>query len=75
MGYLRGFLVTAGKMFKSTESGRMVTVPYVKDGGPKREKPERLHGRPLDALAISIGGQDVFSPESGRQRNWGHGYQ
>jgi len=45
MGYLKGFQVTLGKLFKSTESGRMVTVPYVKDSGPKREKPERLHGR------------------------------
>ena len=45
MGYLAGFKVTFGKLFKSTESGRTVTVPYVKDAGPKREKPERLHGR------------------------------
>jgi NADH-quinone oxidoreductase subunit I len=45
MGYLEGFKVTFGKLFKGTESGRTVTVPYVKDAGPKREKPERLHGR------------------------------
>ena len=45
MGYLEGFKVTFGKMFKGTESGRTVTVPYVKDSGPKRAKPERLHGR------------------------------
>lgn len=45
MGYLEGFLVTAKKMLKGTETGRTVTVPYVKDEGPKREKPERLHGR------------------------------
>ena len=43
--YLRGFRVTFGKLFKGTESGRTVTVPYVKDSGPKRHKPERLHGR------------------------------
>jgi NADH-quinone oxidoreductase subunit I len=45
LDYVRGFRITAGKMLKNTESGRMVTVPYVKDSGPKREKPERLHGR------------------------------
>ena len=45
MGYLEGFRVTFGKLFKNTETGRTVTVPYVKDSGPKREKPERLHGR------------------------------
>jgi NADH-quinone oxidoreductase subunit I len=45
MGYLEGFIVTAKKMIKSSETGRTVTVPYVKDEGPKREKPERLHGR------------------------------
>ncbi len=41
----RASRVTAGKLVKSSDSGRMVTVPYVKDSGPKREKPERLHGR------------------------------
>jgi NADH-quinone oxidoreductase subunit I len=45
MGYLKGFQVSLGKLFKNTETGRTVTVPYVKDSGPKREKPERLHGR------------------------------
>ena len=45
LDYVRGFLVTAGKLNKNSESGRTVTVPYVKDSGPKREKPERLHGR------------------------------
>jgi len=39
MGYLEGFRVTFGKLFKGTETGRTVTVPYVKDSGPKREKP------------------------------------
>jgi NADH-quinone oxidoreductase subunit I len=43
--YLKGFAVTFGKLFKGTDSGRTVTVPYIKDQGPKREKPERLHGR------------------------------
>ena len=36
MGYLEGFKVTFGKLFKGTQSGRTVTVPYVKDSGPKR---------------------------------------
>jgi NADH-quinone oxidoreductase subunit I len=45
MGYLGGFAVIFRKLFKTTESGRQVTVPYVKDEGPKREKPARLHGR------------------------------
>src|SRR5688572_33403854 len=45
MGYLDGFKVTLGKLFKGTRSGQTVTVPYVKDEGPKREKPVRLHGR------------------------------
>ena len=45
LDYVAGFRVTAGKLLKHTESGRTVTVPYVKDSGPKREKPERLHGR------------------------------
>jgi NADH-quinone oxidoreductase subunit I len=45
LDYVRGFRITAGKMLKNTESGRMVTVPYVKDSGPKREKADRLHGR------------------------------
>ncbi|MEO7428441.1 MAG: NADH-quinone oxidoreductase subunit I [Acidimicrobiales bacterium] len=45
MGYLNGFRITFGKLFKGTRSGATVTVPYVKDSGPKREKPVRLHGR------------------------------
>ncbi len=45
MGYLEGFGVTFRKLFKSTRTGRTVTVPYVKDEGPKRAKAVRLHGR------------------------------
>jgi NADH-quinone oxidoreductase subunit I len=45
VGYLEGFRVTFGKMFKGTRTGETVTVPYVKDAGPKRAKPVRLHGR------------------------------
>jgi NADH-quinone oxidoreductase subunit I len=45
VGYLDGFRITFRKLFKGTDSGRTVTVPYVKDEGPKREKPVRLHGR------------------------------
>ena len=45
MGYLDGFRITFGKLFKNTRTGRTVTVPYIKDQGPKREKPARLHGR------------------------------
>jgi NADH-quinone oxidoreductase subunit I len=45
VGYLGGFAVIFRKLFKTTDSGRQVTVPYVKDTGPKREKPVRLHGR------------------------------
>jgi NADH-quinone oxidoreductase subunit I len=45
LDYLRGFLVTFGKLFKGTRTGETVTVPYIKDHGPKREKPVRLHGR------------------------------
>ncbi len=45
MGYLDGFRITFGTMFKGTRSGETVTVPYVKDSGPKREKATRLHGR------------------------------
>jgi NADH-quinone oxidoreductase subunit I len=45
MGYLEGFAVTFRKLFKGTTTGRTVTVPYVKDSGPKRVKPERIHGR------------------------------
>ena len=45
MGYLEGFGVTFRKLFKGTNTGRTVTVPYVKDSGPKRVKPERIHGR------------------------------
>ena len=42
MGYLDGFRVTFGKLFKSTATGEHVTVEYPKE---KRPKPERLHGR------------------------------
>ncbi len=45
MGYLDGFKITFGKLFKNTRTGAQVTVPYVKDSGPKRDKPVRLHGR------------------------------
>ena len=45
MGYLDGFKVTFGKLFKGSRSGRTVTVAYVKDSGPKRAKAERFHGR------------------------------
>lgn len=45
MGYLEGFAVTFKKLFKGTRTGRTVTVPYMKDAGPKREKPVRIHGR------------------------------
>lgn len=45
MGYLEGFGVTFKKMFKRTRSGQTVTIPYVKDSGPKREKAVRTHGR------------------------------
>lgn len=45
MGYLEGFRVTFGKLFKGTRTGQTVTVPYVKDSGPKRAKALRLHGR------------------------------
>jgi NADH-quinone oxidoreductase subunit I len=45
MGYLDGFLVTFGKLFKGTRTGKTVTVPYVKDSGPKSPKPVRKHGR------------------------------
>ncbi len=45
MGYLEGFAVTFKKLFKGTRTGETVTVPYVKDAGPKREKPLRIHGR------------------------------
>jgi NADH-quinone oxidoreductase subunit I len=45
VGYLDGFRVTFRKLLKGTDSGRTVTVPYVKDEGPKRDKPARLHGR------------------------------
>ena len=45
MGYLDGFRVSLGKLLKGTRSGETVTVPYIKDQGPKRAKPERLHGR------------------------------
>jgi len=45
MGYLGGFRVSFGKLFKSSLSGRTVTVEYAKDSGPKREKPDRFHGR------------------------------
>jgi NADH-quinone oxidoreductase subunit I len=45
MGYWQGFAVTFRKLFKGTDTGRTVTVPYVKDSGPKRAKPDRIHGR------------------------------
>ncbi len=45
MGYLEGFAVTFRKLFKGSDTGRTVTVPYVKDAGPKRVKPDRIHGR------------------------------
>ncbi|MET0729059.1 MAG: NADH-quinone oxidoreductase subunit I [Acidimicrobiales bacterium] len=45
MGYLNGFKISIGKILKGTRSGRTVTVPYVKDSGPKREKSVRMHGR------------------------------
>jgi NADH-quinone oxidoreductase subunit I len=45
MGYLEGFAVTFRKLFKGTDTGRTVTVPYAKDSGPKRVKPDRIHGR------------------------------
>ncbi|MGE3621508.1 MAG: NADH-quinone oxidoreductase subunit NuoI [Acidimicrobiia bacterium] len=45
MGYLEGFGVTFRKLFKQTRTGATVTTPYVKDEGPKRPKPVRLHGR------------------------------
>jgi NADH-quinone oxidoreductase subunit I len=41
MGYLGGFLVTLRQIGKK----QRVTVQYAKDDGPKRDKPERLHGR------------------------------
>ena len=39
MGLLEGFGVTLKQI------GNVVTVPYDKDGGAKRPKPERFHGR------------------------------
>jgi NADH-quinone oxidoreductase subunit I len=45
VGYLQGFGITFRKMFKGTRSGQTVTVPYVKDSGPKKAKPIRAHGR------------------------------
>ena len=49
MGYLRGFGVTFGKLFKNTSTGKVVTREYYAGrGGPedlKRDKPERMHGR------------------------------
>ena len=33
MGYLDGFRVTFKKLFEGTETGRTVTVQYVKDPG------------------------------------------
>ncbi|HPB46015.1 MAG TPA: NADH-quinone oxidoreductase subunit I [Microthrixaceae bacterium] len=49
MGVLGGFAVTLKKMFKHTDTGRVLTLEY--EGGrggakdQKRDKPERLHGR------------------------------
>ncbi|HEY9563819.1 MAG TPA: hypothetical protein VIR30_08625, partial [Nocardioides sp.] len=45
MGYLGGFKVTFGKLFKGSRSGRTVTNEYAKDSGPKKPKADRLHGR------------------------------
>ncbi len=42
MGVLDGFAVTFGKLFKRTDTGATVTVPYPE---AKRPKAERLHGR------------------------------
>ncbi len=42
MGYLDGFRVTFGKLFKNTDTGAVVTTEYPKK---KRPKPERMHGR------------------------------
>ncbi|MBA2609368.1 MAG: NADH-quinone oxidoreductase subunit NuoI [Actinobacteria bacterium] len=39
MGLLEGFGITLKQI------GNVVTVPYDKDTGPKRPKPERFHGR------------------------------
>ncbi len=39
MGLLEGFGITGKQV------GNVVTTPYDKDGGPKRPKPERFHGR------------------------------
>ena len=33
MGYLEGFRVTFGKLFKGTETGRTVTSTTIADGG------------------------------------------
>ena len=41
MGYLQGFAVTVRQIGMRNR----VTRPYAKDDGPKRDKPERLHGR------------------------------
>lgn len=46
MGYLDGFRITIAKTFnKRSYSGANLTRAYVKDSGPKRDKPLRLHGR------------------------------
>ena len=45
MGYLDGFRVTFGKLFKGSDTGRTLTRNYIKDEGGKRDKPTRLHGR------------------------------
>jgi NADH-quinone oxidoreductase subunit I len=42
MGVLDGFAITFGKLFKHSDTGATVTVPYPEQ---KRPKAERLHGR------------------------------
>lgn len=46
MGVLDGFAVTFKKVFSpNTGTGERVTTQYERDGGEKREKPVRMHGR------------------------------
>src|SRR3546814_11492328 len=45
MGYLGGFKVTFGKLFKCPRSGRTGTNEYAKDSGPKKPKADLHHGR------------------------------
>ena len=42
MGYLDGFAVTFKKLFKRSDTGRVVTVDFPKE---KTARPNRLHGR------------------------------